>query len=272
MRRPLTENEAKRELSMKVLIRSLVASAALATASLCVPAQADTNSVPPGNPCLKNNGNPCKGNNGNLGDQGNVGHEKVKIDKKPPSIDIAMPPVTDRGVFITQVGDSNEANAIQTAPNAFASIHQDGNSNDAEVAQTGSGSHYVAASQSGDENFARIEQSGSGENVLYATQNGNGNWMRSNQVALGAIHNGAIMAQTGNDNDMSLYQEGSDNLAILAQEGDENGMTAVQLGEGNRLAWTQQGDNLSDLQITQTGGSETGGQLMITQTNVGNGN
>jgi hypothetical protein len=35
---------------------------------------------------------------------------------------------------------------------------------------------------------------------------------------------------------------------------------------------SKQGDNLSDLQITQTGGSETGGQLMITQTNVGNGN
>jgi hypothetical protein len=47
-------------------------------------------------------------------------------------------------------------------------------------------------------------------------------------------------------------------------------MSAVQLGEGNRLAWTQEGDNLSDLQITQTGGSEQGGQLLITQTNVGN--
>jgi hypothetical protein len=34
---------------------------------------------------------------------------------------------------------------------------------------------------------------------------------------------------------------------------------------------SKQGDNLSDLQITQTGGAETGGQLMITQTNVGNG-
>jgi hypothetical protein len=107
--------------------------------------------------------------------------------------------------------------------------------------------------------------------VLYATQTGNGNWMWSSQAALGAIHNGAIMTQAGNDNDMSLYQEGSDNLAILAQEGDGNGMSAVQLGEGNRLAWTQQGDNLSDLQITQTGGAEIGGQLMITQTNVGNG-
>jgi len=36
------------------------------------PAHADTNSTPPGAPCLKNNGNPCNGNNGNLGQQGNA--------------------------------------------------------------------------------------------------------------------------------------------------------------------------------------------------------
>ena len=255
---------------MRIPVRSLIALAALAAACASAPALADTDSVPPGNPCAKNNGNPCKGNNGNIGDQGNVGHDKVKIDRHPPPIDIAMPAVVDRGVFITQIGDTNEASAVQTAPNAYAAITQDGNSNDADVAQTGAGSFYVEASQTGDENFARVQQSGSGQNVLYATQSGNGNWLWSNQVALGAIHNGAIMTQTGDDNDMMLYQEGSDNLAILAQQGDGNGMSAVQLGEGNRLAWTQEGDNLSDLQITQTGGSEHGGQLLITQTNGGN--
>jgi hypothetical protein len=71
---------------------------------------------------------------------------------------------------------------------------------------------------------------------------------------------------------MQLLQDGSDNLADLSQEGDDNGMTAVQLGEGNRLAWVQQGDGLSDLQITQTGGAATGGQMLITQTIVGSGN
>lgn len=33
---------------------------------------------------------------------------------------------------------------------------------------------------------------------------------------------------------------------------------------------SKQGDNLSDLQITQTGGSAQDGQLQITQTNGGN--
>jgi hypothetical protein len=66
---------------------------------------------------------------------------------------------------------------------------------------------------------------------------------------------------------MSLLQQGSDNRAVLTQEGDDNGMTAVQLGDGNRLTWIQQGNNLSDLQITQTGGADKDGQIMVTQTN-----
>jgi hypothetical protein len=73
--------------------------------------------------------------------------------------------------------------------------------------------------------------------------------------------------QTGNNNDMSLHQEGSDNLALLTQDGNNDGMTAVQIGDGNRLQWTQEGNNLSDLQVTQTGGASTGGQLMIAQSN-----
>ena len=76
------------------------------------------------------------------------------------------------------------------------------------------------------------------------------------------------MVQTGDNNDMALFQNGSDNRALLTQEGDGNGMTAVQIGDGNRLIWTQQGSNLTDLEITQTGGAEKGGQLLVTQTGV----
>jgi hypothetical protein len=96
--------------------------------------------------------------------------------------------------------------------------------------------------------------------------------MWSEQTALGAIFNGAVLTQDGNYNDMELHQSGSDNLAVLTQEGDNDGMTATQLGDGNRLTWIQQGSNLSDLQVTQTGGNQFGGQLMITQTNIGGGN
>ena len=218
-----------------------------------------------------NNGNPCRGNNGNLGAQGNAAQERVHIDRRPSSLAIPMPPVTDRGVFITQVGNSNQANVKQTSPNAYARLSQNGDRNDADVAQRDGGTHYLRAAQTGDDNFARVQQSGSGQNVAYVTQSGNGNWLWSNQDALGAIRNGAQLTQTGDNNDMKLYQGGSDNLAALTQDGDNNGMTATQLGVGNRLSWTQTGNNLTDLQITQSGGSTQTGQLLITQTNIGPG-
>jgi hypothetical protein len=234
------------------------------------PALADTPTIPPGNPCAKNNGNPCNGNNGNLGLQGNVDHGTV-VEGNPPPIEITMPPVTGRGAYITQIGDLNTASVVQTAPNAYARVVQDGDSNDADAAQTGNGTAYLDAAQSGTDNFARMEQSGDGQNVAYVSQSGTGNWLWSSQNAMGAIYNGAKLTQTGNNNDMILAQEGSDNLAVLTQEGNHNGMTAVQLGDGNRLAWTQDGNNLADLQITQTGGAAYGGQLMVTQTNGGSG-
>jgi hypothetical protein len=228
-------------------------------------------SVPSGNPCLKGNGNPCNSNNGNIGRQGNAGHEKVNIGKKPPHIDLAMPPVSGRHAFITQVGDSNVASIIQTAPSAYAQIDQDGEDNESDVTQRGSGSGYIQAKQAGQGNFARLQQDGAGQNVVYLTQTGTSNWAWVKQNADGGMHNGALLTQTGDNNDLALFQDGTDNRALLSQEGDGNGMTAVQNGEGNRLVWTQQGTNLTDLQITQTGGAAKGGQLLITQTGTGGG-
>ena len=239
---------------------------ALALMLGATPAAADNVKTPGGAPCLKNNGNPCNNNNGNLGLQGTAGHEHVHIDKKPPPIDLAMPAVSGRGAYISQIGDANTATVRQTAPRAFAQVDQSGDLNEADVTQTGSGAAHVQATQSGRANFARIEQGGSGQNVLFLTQAGSGNWAWSNQNAAGAIHNGARLSQIGNDNDLLLVQDGGDNRAVLTQEGNNNGMTVAQLGDGNRLAWTQQGNNLSDLQISQTGGSQKGGQLLITQT------
>jgi minor curlin subunit len=268
---PVTR-EGNVEEMMRLAAKAIIGVATLFMLAIAAPVFADTPTVPPGNPCLMDNGNPCKDNNGNLGHQGNVNKERVVVDTNPPPIDLSMPPVSDRGVFISQIGDGNVANAIQTAPNAYASVAQNGNSNDAELSQTGTGTGYVALSQTADSNYAAIDQSGSGQNVVYATQDATGNWLRSNQSALGSIFNGAELTQTGNYNDMKLDQVGSDNLVVLTQTGDNDAMTATQLGDDNRLTWIQQGDNLSDLQITQTGGAVAGGQLMITQTNIGNGN
>jgi hypothetical protein len=250
----------------------IVAAAAAGLLGASAPALADTASIPPGQPCLKDNGNPCNGNNGNLGAQGNSGHEKTHIDKKPPPIDLAMPPVIGRGAFITQIGDANIATVRQTAPNAYAKVDQDGSANEGDITQSGSGSGYVQLGQTGTSNFARMQQGGTGQNVAYLSQSGTSNWAWVDQNAAGAIHNGARLSQSGDNNDMLLYQDGSDNRAQLSQEGDDNGMTAVQLGEGNRLIWSQQGTGLTDLQVTQTGGATKTGQLMITQTGTGGGN
>lgn len=244
----------------------LTAAGAIALVLGAAPVAAQTTGIPPGAPCLKNNGNPCNGNNGNLGKQGNANHERVRIDRKPPPIDLPMPAVSGRAAYISQIGDLNVASVRQTAPNAYARVEQSGNRNEADVTQAGSGTGYVMAGQSGEGNFARLEQGGTGQNVIYLTQSGLSNWAWSSQNASGALHNGARLTQTGNLNDMQLIQDGSDNRALLSQVGDANGMTAVQLGVGNRLIWNQQGNNLTDLQITQTGGSEKGGQLLISQT------
>ena len=89
---------------------------------------------------------------------------------------------------------------------------------------------------------------------------------RSAPIVPGGVSNGAVMAQLGSGNEMSLVQNGSDNQAVLKQLGDDNEMHATQNNDGNRLVWVQNGNNLpkgnQPTQITQTGG----GNLLITQT------
>jgi hypothetical protein len=235
-------------------------------------ALAETTSVPPGNPCFGSTGNPCNNNNGNLGQQGNVDREWVRIDKKPPPITLGMPAISKNAAYVEQIGEANDARISQTARVAYAKIVQDGADNIVILSQNGTGVAYADAKQTGSNNFATLQQNGSGQNVVYLTQSGSSNWAWSNQNAAGALHNGALMSQTGSNNDMALVQDGSDNLALLSQEGDDNGMSAMQIGEGNRLAWMQQGSGLTDLQIVQTGGLEKGGQLSVTQTSVKPGN
>lgn len=254
-------------------IRTALAAALTMTMTLhASPAVADTVNTPPGNPCAGMTGNPCNQNNGNSGQQGNANHERVRIDKKPPPIELGMPAISRNAAYIDQIGDANVAEVRQTARLAYANVEQKGTANTVILSQNGTGAAYADARQTGTDNYAKIEQAGTGQNVAYLTQNGSSNWAWADQNAAGAVHNGARMTQTGNNNDMALTQAGSDNLAVLTQEGDGNGMSAAQLGDGNRLAWTQQGTGLTDLQVVQTGGADKGGQLAITQTGVNSGN
>ena len=70
----------------------------------------------------------------------------------------------------------------------------------------------------------------------------------------GAISSGVLAKQLGHGNEMSLAQSGNDNQALLLQLGSGNDMSVSQTGGNNQLSWTQAGDNLSNLNVNQTGG------------------
>jgi hypothetical protein len=229
--------------------------------ALASPALADTKKETPGAPCTpgggQGTGNPCQGNNGNPSPEGNVGQEKVVIDKKPPLFTVVRG--IGSGAFVEQVGDANRATITQTRSTQYARIAQTGDRNTASAAQGGSGAHYASIAQEGDANVAALTQSGAGAQVAYLTQNGSANSMSVNQHG-GLTSSGVAAMQLGDRNAMSLTQNGDNNMARLTQDGSDNAMTAVQNGN-NQLTWTQTGSGLSDLHIVQPAGQA----LLVTQ-------
>lgn len=246
-------------------MKAIRISAAAILFCLAGPALADNGKTPPGNPCGKGNGNPCGGNNGNAGQQGNGGNGNGHGNgggQGGGGFVLARPAVTDRHVYITQIGSENRATVRQTAPNAYARITQDGRANIARVTQTGVAIAYADLTQLGTANDALVTQGGvAAGTMLDARQDGVRNALTVSQTAeTGEL--GAKILQAGNDNVMALTQSGGDNMAKLTQDGNGNTMTATQERQGNRLVWTQDGNNLSNLAITQSGGQT----LWITQT------
>lgn len=242
----------------------LAAAGAIAMALSAAPAWADNDRIPPGDPCGigpgVGTGNPCNGNNGNQGDQGNSGNGQGGGELP----DFEIPSLPGHGAYITQIGDYNGATVNQTNSSSLAIVWQDGVDNKADVTQNGTVRDFALVKQLGESNRAGVSQQGAGENVLYVVQAGNRNGATAAQTSTGES-NGAIMAQFGSDNQMSLVQNGSDNQALMKQIGDRNEMHATQNNDGNRLVWVQAGNNLprgnQPTEITQNGGSN----LIITQ-------
>lgn len=244
--------------------RILVTACAVLGLVSTTPALAKNDKIPPGDPCGigpgVGTGNPCNGNNGNEGEQGNSGNGHGG---GVPDFEIT--PLPGHGAYITQIGDYNRANVIQTNSDSLAIVWQHGDDNQADVTQNGTHRDFALVKQLGDKNRAAVSQQGAGETVLYAVQAGDRNQLTASQTS-SAASSGAIMAQFGSNNAMSLVQNGSDNQAVLKQLGDDNEMHATQNNDGNRLVWVQNGNNLpkgnQPTQITQNGG----GNLLITQT------
>lgn len=171
----------------------------------------------------------------------------------------------NRGVFISQIGTTNRANVTQDDSRSFARIIQNGANNAADLSQSGEGIHRASAAQSGDGNVLVSQQTGTGDTTLLFAQEGDTNSAILLQNETSNLSSEAAILQRGDTNNITLIQDGSNNQAQLTQDGNANTMTATQLNSGNRLTWTQQGDGLSDLQITQDGGST----MEITQSNSG---
>jgi hypothetical protein len=227
-------------------------------------AHADNDKTPPGDPCGdgpgQGTGNPCNGNNGNEGEQGNAGSGGTGGFEP-----IALPDAEERGVFITQVGQTNRAEVRQASGNSYARTAQTGAENAIVLVQGASGRHYASVAQDGDNNTLDGGQDGSGQNVLLLAQQGDGNGAIIRQNDNGSSYTAAAVLQSGNGNEILLVQDGSDNQARLTQDGDDNTMTATQLNSGNRLEWSQTGDGLADLGVVQEGN----GSLQITQSITG---
>ncbi len=183
-----------------------------------------------------------------------------------PALAQSAPALPERGVFITQIGESSRAEVTQQNPDRIARIAQNGDGNQINLAQNGAASHRAQIAQDGDGNIVAAQQNGDGRADLALVQEGNSNIATLRQRELSAAgETSAAVFQRGNDNTVVLEQDGSDNSAALDQQGNGNTMTATQQNSGNRLEWSQTGDGLSDLQIVQTGN----GGLQITQSTTG---
>lgn len=179
---------------------------------------------------------------------------------------VAAQSTPERGVFVTQIGDSSRVTIVQRNGDSLAQVAQDGNNNQTDLKQEGPATQRAQIAQEGDDNSVDAQQDGDGSTDLALAQDGNGNSaLVVQREDSAAAQTTATIVQRGNGNSIDLGQDGSDNQAQLTQDGDNNVMTASQLANGNRLEWNQIGDGLSDLQIVQTGGST----MQVTQSNVG---
>jgi len=241
----------------------ILAGAALHAALGGSPAVAETQSAPPSNPCVAGSGTSCGGSATVVPTAVAKKAGNGAIYSTPAAISITRPSVTDRGVYIAQVGDANRASVSQTAARAEARVEQSGARNVAAVTQRGTAIAYANLLQSGVLNDAAVTQGGSGGgNIARVSQRGTGNVVGATQNAMAGAENGAVLSQIGSSNTMSLAQNGADNQAVLTQDGSGNAMSVSQDGVANRLVWTQQGDHLANLTVAQTGGQA----MQITQT------
>ncbi|MCC3859755.1 hypothetical protein [Pseudemcibacter aquimaris] len=178
----------------------------------------------------------------------------------------------DNTAHVSITGNNNGADGVEgqiTQKNATntASVIVVGDRNDFDISQDGlGGTNKTSLYQSGTDNDALIEQSSvlSSTNSAELWQVGNGNQLTVNQVnAVAAYNNEVRLFQDGTDNSATLTQNGGNNTINATQVGDTVSATFTQNGFDNTLISRQDGTNLN-YGITQDGGAT----ISIIQTNT----
>lgn len=135
---------------------------------------------------------------------------------------------------VTQVGDANQANAINfNGVGNVVSIEQIGNENDGAItlASTGAANgNEILASQVGDLNLLDLVVNGDG-NTINILQEGTGNWITAEEGAtfeINASFTSFSVEQLGNENLIVGEIIGVGGSVLISQIGDYNIATVYQ--------------------------------------------
>ena len=147
-------------------------------------------------------------------------------------------------VHIRQLGNDNTFIANQNGTN----VHVDGTA----IIPDG---NVHGALQQGNNNYANVTNQGDGARVDQLEQRGNGNKINSTIIGhANGQDNVALMTQTGNNNDYTLFTDGINNTTRLNQSGDNNIASTRITGNGNQASITQNGNgNLAEQTIIGSG-------------------
>ncbi len=153
---------------------------------------------------------------------------------------------------IDQSGNSNEATVVQEGPDKKLLASMVGDALELRALQTGAAAADLTFTGVGADNLLDASQTGDigGMNIAVISQSGIGNQADIDQIAA-----------SGAANELTLVQDGNDNIATLAQEGSGNILGVTQQGDGNLATIDQSGVDLG-LDIAQMGGAS----VIVTQT------
>lgn len=150
----------------------------------------------------------------------------------------------------------NYGDVIQTSPDDFLDLDQDGFGNYVWLRQTANTENDATVNQIGSNNNVRLMQIANWDNDATINQNGSDNWL-GYADCIGTISKNTYAYQESfwRRNELNLTVTGSNNQVGLRQKGGYYNLADItQTGSGNRLAAYQDNVNgFNKLDVLQTG-------------------